>query len=283
MNNKRQTIDTKYLRTFSHVAKLKSFTAAADYLFMTQPGVSQQIKKMEEIVGARLFERKEGLALTKHGQVLLQYAQRALSLNDAFHEQLLHIESRELIHIAIDFTIGQELIDYIVESIGALHNVELSFTCITDESWFKDKYDLVFCHQPLYCSIGKTYQLKPISYVIATHRKLEHSTSDINKVIYCCSLARTDVEKVLAEADIETSKINTWVATNACGLASYQFVRAGTLVVCPASSACYLTGQKRFIDKHMNWFMWSRHGKNFGSSNQALTGMINKLLISHSS
>lgn len=283
MNNRRQTIDAKYLRTFSHVAKLKSFTAAADYLSMTQPAVSQQIKRIEQILGASVFKRKEGFTLTKHGQVLLQYAQKASVLNDALYEQLLHLDTTGVIQIAIDCTIGQELIDHIVESIGGLNNVELSFTSINDESWLKEKFDLIFCLQPLSGSIGKTYRLKPVSYVLATHRTLKRSVSDISKVIHCRSLARTEVENLLSEAHIDTSKIETWVATNACGLASYQSVRVNTVVVCPASSACYLTGQKRFIDKHMNWFMWSRYGQEFGSSNQVLTEMINKLLISHSS
>ncbi|OED59934.1 hypothetical protein A165_23495 [Vibrio tasmaniensis ZS-17] len=52
MKNVNRSIDVKYLRTFSHVAKHKSFTVAAESLFMTQPAVSQHIKKIENTIGA---------------------------------------------------------------------------------------------------------------------------------------------------------------------------------------------------------------------------------------
>ncbi|HDY7639945.1 TPA: LysR family transcriptional regulator [Vibrio vulnificus] len=40
-------ITLKHLKTFNKVVELKSFTAAAESLFMTQPAVSQHIKKLK--------------------------------------------------------------------------------------------------------------------------------------------------------------------------------------------------------------------------------------------
>ena len=45
------------LRVFEVAARLRSFTAAAVELGTTQPAVSQQIKRLEEQLGARLFDR----------------------------------------------------------------------------------------------------------------------------------------------------------------------------------------------------------------------------------
>ncbi len=80
MKTVHRMIDVKYLRTFSQVAKHKSFTAAAESLFMTQPAVSQHIKKIENTIGASIFVRKEGFGLTKHGKVLLEYADQTMSM-----------------------------------------------------------------------------------------------------------------------------------------------------------------------------------------------------------
>jgi DNA-binding transcriptional LysR family regulator len=79
----RPDIDTELLRAFVAVADRGGFTRAADSLNRTQSGVSMQIKRLEEITRARLFERqKRGPRLTRDGESLLFYARRILALND---------------------------------------------------------------------------------------------------------------------------------------------------------------------------------------------------------
>ncbi len=76
-------LDTDLLRAFVAVADARSFTRAADALFRTQAAVSQQVKRLEEVVGKRVFERDtKGVRLTGDGEVLLAYARRMLTLND---------------------------------------------------------------------------------------------------------------------------------------------------------------------------------------------------------
>jgi len=76
-------LDTDLLRAFVAVADARSFTRAADVLFRTQAAVSQQVKRLEEVVGKRVFERDtKGVRLTRDGEVLLAYARRMLTLND---------------------------------------------------------------------------------------------------------------------------------------------------------------------------------------------------------
>jgi len=76
-------LDIDLLRTFAAVADSGSFTAAAELVARTQSAVSVQIKRLEEIVGRKVFERtSRSLALTPPGETLLGYARRILELND---------------------------------------------------------------------------------------------------------------------------------------------------------------------------------------------------------
>ncbi|MCV3239863.1 LysR substrate-binding domain-containing protein [Mesorhizobium sp. ZC-5] len=60
------------LRAFTAVARLKSFTMAADDLAVTQTAVSHQIAQLEDWIGGRLFVRdRRGVELTPLGQGLL--------------------------------------------------------------------------------------------------------------------------------------------------------------------------------------------------------------------
>lgn len=70
------------LQVFHAVAKHRSFTKAAETLFMTQPAVTFQVKQLEEQYDARLFERGHGqISLTDAGRVVFEYAERILGLS----------------------------------------------------------------------------------------------------------------------------------------------------------------------------------------------------------
>jgi DNA-binding transcriptional LysR family regulator len=76
-------LDIDQLRSFAAVADCGSFTAAGELVARTQSAVSVQIKRLEEILGATVFERSSrSLALTRAGETLLVYARRILELND---------------------------------------------------------------------------------------------------------------------------------------------------------------------------------------------------------
>ncbi|MDQ2105875.1 LysR substrate-binding domain-containing protein [Azospirillum isscasi] len=76
-------LDTDLLRAFVAVAEARSFTRAGDTLGRTQAAVSQQVRRLEEVVGARVFQRDtKSVRLTQEGELLLTYARRMLTLND---------------------------------------------------------------------------------------------------------------------------------------------------------------------------------------------------------
>ena len=67
------------METFLEVARLSSFSRAAEKRFRTQPAVSAQIRAIEEEVGARLLDRSGGkVALTAPGKIFQRYAEDAL-------------------------------------------------------------------------------------------------------------------------------------------------------------------------------------------------------------
>ena len=83
------------LQVFHAVAKQMSFTKAAEALFMTQPAVTFQIKQLEEHFNTRLFERGHGkIALTPAGEVVLEYAERILSLSAELETRLREMTGR---------------------------------------------------------------------------------------------------------------------------------------------------------------------------------------------
>src|ERR1700684_1428205 len=76
-------IELRHLRYFVALADAGNFTRAAKRMFIAQPTLSQQIRRLEEIVGAPLLQRRrDGDRLTEAGTVLLDASRSVLSLVD---------------------------------------------------------------------------------------------------------------------------------------------------------------------------------------------------------
>jgi Bacterial regulatory helix-turn-helix protein, lysR family len=76
-------LDFSLLRTFLAVIRYGSMGRAATAVCRTQPAVSQQMSRLEKIIGKKVFSRtKGGVKLTRHGEMLLPYANRALELSE---------------------------------------------------------------------------------------------------------------------------------------------------------------------------------------------------------
>ena len=72
-------MDLRQLRYFLAVARAGSFSRAAEAAGISQPALSEQIRKLESSLGAPLFERlARGVRLTPAGQRLLVHAQKIL-------------------------------------------------------------------------------------------------------------------------------------------------------------------------------------------------------------
>lgn len=93
---------------FYQVAKLGSFTKAAEATFRTQSALSQQIKALEEELDCHLFERigKRKLRLTSAGERFLTFAESILENYDSLREDLNELKGfqRGRLRIAAPFT-----------------------------------------------------------------------------------------------------------------------------------------------------------------------------------
>lgn len=85
-------MDINQLEVLSVVARERSFSRAAEVLNRTQPAISQSIRRLEQEIGEKLFDRssKDG-TLTLAGEVLLDYAKQMLNLRQTAHTAIREI------------------------------------------------------------------------------------------------------------------------------------------------------------------------------------------------
>ncbi len=78
---KSDLMDIRALEVFCRIVELKSFSKAADAVYLTQPTVSGHIKGLEDFVGIKLLDRLgREVVPTKAGELLYGYAKQVLAL-----------------------------------------------------------------------------------------------------------------------------------------------------------------------------------------------------------
>jgi DNA-binding transcriptional LysR family regulator len=94
-------VDLGQLEAFVQVANQRSFSRAAEALFLTQPSVTARIQALERDLGERLFERSgRGVRLTEVGACFLPHAERVLQVLNAGRDaidSLRNLQSGSLI------------------------------------------------------------------------------------------------------------------------------------------------------------------------------------------
>ncbi|HEY9018799.1 LysR family transcriptional regulator [Thiomicrospira sp.] len=77
------------LQVFHTVAKVMSFTKAAETLHMTQPAVTFQVKQLEDFFNTRLFDRTHNkITLTDAGRVVYEFSDNILELYEKMNSQV---------------------------------------------------------------------------------------------------------------------------------------------------------------------------------------------------
>jgi DNA-binding transcriptional LysR family regulator len=138
------------LHIFRTVAEQHSFSRAAELLYLSQPGVSLQVKALEKTVGLPLFERtSRSLRLTEAGRELYSYSERIFGLLSEAKMVLDELGGarRGTVKVAASTTAGI----YVVPSaLGAFHRanpgVKLTLDVVnrftTQERLLADEVDL---------------------------------------------------------------------------------------------------------------------------------------------
>jgi DNA-binding transcriptional LysR family regulator len=129
-----QNIPIELLRSFVVIQESGSFTKAAESLNLTQPAISAQIKRLQQLVSGELFVRSGfGVSLSDKGEIVSRYARRILAMSD----QLLSLTGASMagkpLRIGIPSVFAPSLLaDVIGGCRSASDGERLHFTCDGD-------------------------------------------------------------------------------------------------------------------------------------------------------
>jgi DNA-binding transcriptional LysR family regulator len=101
------------------VVKLRSFSKAADVLFMTQPGVSNHVAQLEAQTGRALLKREKGkFQLTQEGRIVFKYAEKIESLAKELEQMIKGLQQnlKPLLRIGSPPVYSRIVMPYILSS-----------------------------------------------------------------------------------------------------------------------------------------------------------------------
>ncbi|HBR7308453.1 LysR family transcriptional regulator [Klebsiella sp. 141130] len=115
-------LDLDLLRTFVAVADLSTFAAAAAAVCRTQSAVSQQMQRLEQLVGKELFARHgRNKLLTEQGIQLLSYARKILRFNDEACMSLMFGSLQGTLTIGASDETADTILPYLLNRIGSFY------------------------------------------------------------------------------------------------------------------------------------------------------------------
>jgi DNA-binding transcriptional LysR family regulator len=141
-------IDTVTLRCFLAVADTGSFTQAADRVGRTQSAVSQQMAKLEHLLGIPLVSRGKQLALTVEGEIFLGYARKIFALHAEVLDRFKEPELCGEVHFGLPESFASVFLSDILVDFVHIHprimlNVECDLTMNLFERFKREEFDLV--------------------------------------------------------------------------------------------------------------------------------------------
>jgi len=121
-------LESDLLRSFLAVAATGSVTAGAERVFRSQSAISLQIRRLEEILGRRVFERRgRGVVLTAYGETLAPVAERVVGLLDAAVADARADGLAGTLRIGVPEEVGEGVLTAVVSRLARDHpRVELS-------------------------------------------------------------------------------------------------------------------------------------------------------------
>ncbi|WJY16444.1 transcriptional regulator LrhA [Pectobacteriaceae bacterium CE90] len=111
-------LDLDLLRTFVAVADLNTFAAAAVAVCRTQSAVSQQMQRLEQLIGKELFARHgRNKLLTEHGIQFLNYARKILQFNDEACASLMYSDIQGVLTIGASDDTADTILPFILQRV----------------------------------------------------------------------------------------------------------------------------------------------------------------------
>lgn len=114
----------RQLRAFVEVARLGSFTRAAERIHVTQAGLSAMVRELERQFGARLFERTtRSVTPTAAGRALLPSAAQVLAELERAHERVARIgaDSQARVRVAVTSLIAAHVLPPVIAALRESH------------------------------------------------------------------------------------------------------------------------------------------------------------------
>lgn len=164
-------LEIDLLRSFVAVAAYKNFTKAAQSVGRTQSAVSHQIKRLEETVGKRLFERsRSAVTITLTGEALLVYANRILAANNAALSHIQRPTAEGLVRIGSPDDYATFLLPRVLASLTNEYpliqfEVTCDIACDLLPLLDNGELDLVVATHPQDAAAGRIARHEPLHWV----------------------------------------------------------------------------------------------------------------------
>jgi DNA-binding transcriptional LysR family regulator len=166
-----RNLDIDLMRTFIAVADHASMTVAANARYLTQSAVSQQIKRLEEMLGQALFERdRRGLKLTPAGERLLTKGRRLIALNEDIWAEMADGHVGGKVRLGLPYDLVESPIVPVIKTYSAAYpQVEISLTCAASPdliaSLAAGAIDLAVVEEPQGPSDGECLRVERLVWV----------------------------------------------------------------------------------------------------------------------
>lgn len=146
-----------YYRVFYETARFRSFSAAAQHLYISQSAISQCIHQLEKDLGVQLFVRtRKGISLTGEGEILFSKVEGAIhsiEQGERQLERLRHLEAGALKIAAGDTITSHFLLKYLEQFHASYPNIRIemanSYSAKMVSLVKEGKADLAFVNMPL--------------------------------------------------------------------------------------------------------------------------------------
>jgi len=225
------------LRIFKAIASEKSFTQAAEILFISQPSLSKQIKTLENRLGILLLNRTGNkISLTEAGNVFLQYSERILALCEESCRALNDLKDGERgnLKVGASQTIGAYLMPRVLTLFAQSYpqitlNIDIDSTRIIAKKVADQIIDIAIVGGEIPHGLRKNLEIEnfvedeliliiPKSHPFAKKKKKKISNQDVYHLNFITLNSNSTIHKfinnTLIQNNIQTKQFNVIMELN---------------------------------------------------------------------
>lgn len=225
------------LRIFKAIASEKSFTQAAEILFVSQPSLSKQVKTLENHLGISLLNRTGNqIVLTEAGIVFLQYSERILALCEESCRALNDLKDGERgnLKVGASQTIGAYLIPRIVTLFAQSYpqinlHIDIDSTRIIAKKVANRSLDIALVGGDIPNNLKKNLEIEDFvqdeliliiskSHPFAKKKKKKISKNDLYHLNFITLNSNSTIHKfinnILIQNNIQTTQFNVIMELN---------------------------------------------------------------------